>query len=100
VDVQAQAGLKSGTVEQNEITFTMKVETFSLPGLEMRIAFAASSTGRRYDWRATDTREGKNESVWAWRYIMVTGLGGSTIMGIPKRIDLMAPGKRAGGRNV
>jgi hypothetical protein len=54
VDVQAQARLKSGTVEQNEIAFTMEVEMLSTPRLEMRITFAAPVTGR-YDWKATDT---------------------------------------------
>jgi hypothetical protein len=31
-------------VEQNEITFTMKIEVVSAPGLEMRIALGASSS--------------------------------------------------------
>jgi hypothetical protein len=98
VDIQAQARLKSGTVEQNEITFTMEVKMVSLPRLEMRITFAAPASN---DWRATDTREAKNESVW--RSIGITGrlklAGRIDDRGEPKRVDLMT-GKRAGGRNV
>jgi hypothetical protein len=91
VDVQGQPRLKSGSVEQNEIAFTMEVKMVSLPRLEMRITFAAPASN---DWRATDTREAKNESVRR-------SIGGVTptltVGGKPKRVDLMA-GKRAGGR--
>lgn len=89
VDVQGQARLKSGSVEQNEIAFTMEVKMVSLPRLEMRITFAAPASN---DWRATDTREAKNESVR--RSIGVTP---TRTVGKSKRVDLMA-GKRAGGR--
>jgi hypothetical protein len=91
VDVQGQARLKSRSVEQNEITFTMEVKMVSLPRLEMRITFAAPAS----DWRSTDTREAKNESVR--RSIGVTGT--PRARGKPKRVDLMAR-KRVGGRNV
>jgi hypothetical protein len=43
VDVKAQARPEFGTVEKNEIAFTMKIEVVSAPGLEMGIAIGASS---------------------------------------------------------
>jgi hypothetical protein len=47
VNVKAQARSEFGTLEENEIAFTMKIEAVSAPGLEMGIAFDASFAYRR-----------------------------------------------------